>query len=279
MSKTKEYLNRYLDTKPEKTRIKIRKMIDRDEVYRFEEKLGKTIFEMDVDEIIAMLQTFNRRSRGKTKISYRTMDAIISLFRGLFNWYIENVEVVKNPFNSKKLRGRSAEIFYTEVKTEKISKEKIEKTVTIRGKEHQLSDRLYGLLVKIHNMEYLPAYRGEYVMVSFDGSYFKFPTRASFVDVERESAYWQMYISRLFKNKINTCFDFDVNYRNVYLCGLYEKIAEKYGREKTNEMITSVGDGDVNIILEKEAYDYGALGVSMSPSYIKKILRVCMIPD
>lgn len=326
MSKTKEYLNRYLDTKPEKTRIKIRKMIDRDEVYRFEEKLGKTIFEMDIDEVIAMLQTFNRRSRGKTKISYRTMDAIISLFRGLFDWYIENVEVVKNPFNSKRLRGRSAEIFYTEVKTEKISKEKIEKaitalrnreneeyadyceaiirmffegfattydivsmkdedidherkTVTIRGKEHQLSDRLYGLLVKVHNMEYLPAYRGEYVMVSFDGSYFKFPTRASFVDVERDSAYWQMYISRLFKNKINACFDFDVNYRNVYLCGLYEKIAEKYGREKTNEMITSVGDGDVNMILEKEADDYGALGVAMSPSYIKKVLRICMIPD
>ena len=326
ISKTKIYLESYLQTKPEKTRIKIGKMIDRDEVYKYEEKLGKLIFEMDEDELIGMLQTFNRRSRGKTKISYRTIDAIISLYRGFFNWYIDNVEVIKNPFNSKKLRGRSAEIFYTEGKNEKISKEKIEnaivtlrsrendeyadyceaiirmyfegfattndivsmkdedinhrwKTVIIRGKKHQLSNRLYELLVKIHNKEYLSAYRGEYVMVQFDDSYFKFPTRESFMNVERDSSYWQMYLSRVFKNKIASCFDFDVNYRNIYLCGLYEKIVEKYGKEKTDKMIISVWDGEANAILEKEADDFGALGENMSPSYIKKNLRVCMIPD
>ena len=326
MSKTKEYLESYLATKPEKTRIKTRRMIDRDELYEYEEKLGKTLFEMNTDEIIGMLQTFNRRSRGKTKISYRTMDAIISMYRGLFDWYIDNVEVVRNPFNSKLFRGRSAEIFYREVKEEKISKEKIEKaleilrsrecpeyalycetitmmffegfantldivsfkeedldhehkTVMIRGKKHQLSDRTYDLIIKAHNLEYLPAYRGEYMMVPFEGSYMKFPRRESFLNDERDSSFVQMYLSRVFRNKVMPCFNFPVNYRNIYLCGLYEKIAEKYGKEKTDEMITSVGDRESNLILEKEAEDYGALGVSMSPSYVKKVLRVCMIPD
>ena len=319
-SKTKDYINSYLSTKPEKTRIKIQKMIDRDEVYQYEEKLGKSIFEMDTDEIIRMLQTFNRRSRGKTKISYNTIVAIISLYRGFFDWYIYNVEVIRNPFNSKKLRGRSIEHIYTEEKKEKISQKKIEdaikalrkreneeyadycemlirmyfegfantldivslkeedmdherKTVTIRGKEHPLSDCLYELLVKIHNMEYFPAYRGEYTLVQHDGSYLKFPTRESFTDVERDSVYWQQYLSRLFKNKIAPCFDIRVNYRNIYLCGLYEKIAEKYGKERTDEMIVSIGDRESNTILEKEADDYGAVGE------IKNSLRVCMIPD
>ena len=91
MSKTKEYLNRYLATRPEKTSQKIRSMIDRHEVYDYEDKIGKSIFEMSVDEIIDMMKTFRRRGAQKSKLSTKTYDVICSLFRSFFSWYIDEV--------------------------------------------------------------------------------------------------------------------------------------------------------------------------------------------
>ena len=81
-------------------------MIDRHEVYDYEDKIGKSIFEMSVDEIIDMMKTFRRRGAQKSKLSTKTYDVICSLFRSFFSWYIDEVEVIKNPFNSPEFKAK-----------------------------------------------------------------------------------------------------------------------------------------------------------------------------
>lgn len=324
MSSTKDYMDQYLSSRPEKTRKKIRSMIDRREVYDYEKKIGKTIFEMSSDEIIDMVKGFSRRGANKGKLSLKTYDIIFSLFRGLFDWYIEEVNVIINPFNSRSFREKVSEVF-AERREHIIDKNIIEKaisnlyaneipeyaeyceaiirmafegfatthdivsmkekdvnharrSVTIRGTEHLLSARLYSLLVKIHNAEELPAHRGYFVLIQYEDSYFKFPTRESFVDIKRESMYWQQYISRVFNNKIVPCFECEVTFRDIYLCGLYEYIVKKYGKEKTDEMILSDYDGEANAVLTNEAIEYGINAKNISQSYIRQTLKRNFFP-
>ena len=324
MSKTKEYLDQYLATRPEKTSNKIRSMIDRYEVYDYEEKIGKSIFEMSVDEIIDMMKTFRRRGAQKSKLSMKTYDVISSLFRTFFSWYIDEVEVIKNPFNSPEFKAKYKNIL-TDVRIIGVTKESITKainrlyanenkdyaeyceaivrmayegfaatydvvnlkesdidhlrrSVTIRGREHLLSSRLYELLVKIHKKETMQAPRGEFVMVEYDGSYFKFPTRESFAGVKRESVYWQSYLSRVFKNKISPCFDVNVSFRDIYVYGFYEHLVRKYSKEEADRMILSNKDGKVNMILTEESRIYG-MGDNISPTQLRKTIRKCVFPD
>ena len=325
MSKTKEYLDQYLATRPEKTRIKIRSMIDRHEVYDYEEKIGKSVFEMDIDEIIEMFKTFRRRGAKKSKLSMTTYEVIASLFRSFFNWYIENVEIIMNPFNSKKFKEKLKTILVGS-RVEGISKETIakaidnlgfnenpeyakyceailrmayegfsntydivnfkesdidnlRKSVTLRGCEHLLSSRLYELLTWIHSQDTMPAPRGEFVMVEYNGSYFRFPTRQSFVGIERESVYWQSYLSRVFKNKISPCFKTPVSFRDIYLYGFFEYLARKYGREEAERMILfGDNDGKNNLVLIEETRAYG-MGNNLSPTNLRRDIRQCVFPD
>lgn len=324
MSKTKEYLDQYLATRPEKTSNKIRSMIDRHEVYDYEEKIGKSVFEMNIDEIIEMFKTFRRRGAQKSKLSAKTYDVITSLFRVFFNWYIDEVEVIKNPFNSAEFKEKSRRILddarnigvskesiakaidnlyanenidyaeyceaivrmayegfaatYDVVNLKESDIDHLRKSVTIRGREHLLSSRLYELLVKIHKKETMQAPRGEFVMVEHDGSYFKFPTRESFAGVKRESVFWQSYLSRVFKNKIAPCFDVNVSFRDIYVYGFYEHLVRKYGREEADRMILSNKDGKVNMILTEESRIYG-MGDNISPTQLRKTIRQCVFPD
>lgn len=324
MSKTKEYLDAYLATRPEKTSLKIRSMIDRHEVYDYEEKIGKSIFEMSVDEIIDMMKTFRRRGAQKSKLSIKTYDVISSLFRMFFSWYIDEIEVIKNPFNSREFKEKYKNIL-ADVRSVGMSKESIAKaitnlyvnenrdyaeyceaiirmayegfatthdivflkepdidslrrSVTIRGREHLLSSKLFELLVSIHNKETMPASRGEFVMISFDGSYFKFPTRESFKGAKREAVFWQSYLSRLFKGKITPCFETNVSFRDIYIYGFYEHIVRKYGREEAERMILSDNDGKVNVAILEEANVYG-VGDNLSPTNLRKTVRQCVFPD
>ena len=92
------------------------KTIDRPEVYAYERELDKQIFDMDVDELRGLMLSLNKRRvvGDDSKISYTTFDFISSVFRQLWNWYIDNVRVIKNPWNDKRLRGRELTKLYAE---------------------------------------------------------------------------------------------------------------------------------------------------------------------
>ncbi len=90
---------------------KTRSQIDRQEVYDYEKKIGKQLIEMDVDELFGMVKTFNRNGDSTSPglgISYNSYNQIAYMYRALWDFYIDNVEVIQNPWNSYKMSGRQA---------------------------------------------------------------------------------------------------------------------------------------------------------------------------
>ena len=282
---TQKLLYEYLETRPEKTAKKIRGQVDKEELYAYERQINKPLVDMDAMEIADMLKAIMGGSSRKMNYSYRTYASLLSFFRGYFDWYIENFEVIKNPCNDKRIKGSNAEEILgesTEIFTKKhfsdvinkiresqfeeyadyleaiirmfyegfpesidivnLKKDDInhdKKTAVVRGREVQLSDRLYELLKRINSMEEIPAYRGSYKMISYRGSYMKFPTREKNKDQfsERPPANMGMNISRVINRDINSKLDININGRLLYLRGLYDFIVKKYGQDETNRLI------------------------------------------
>lgn len=116
---TKEVVDGYLSGLDEVTLKKIKGQIWRPEVEEYEEKLGKQIFDMNEEELIEMICTFgNRKSRSKEGIQpgSASFRMYVSLFRNLFQYYIENCELISNPFNTTKFKRLRAKVTYAEGK-------------------------------------------------------------------------------------------------------------------------------------------------------------------
>ena len=317
---TKSLLDEYFETRPKTTAEKIRGQIDRQELYEYEHKINKPLVDMDALEVADMLKIFSNKSFANKnfKMAYRTYDTLLSIIRDFYNWYIDNYEIIKNPCNDKRIKGRNAlalfsdhsEVFTKEIlenviaqirsrqieeyadyleaivrmfyegfpeaidivnlKEEDIYHEK--KTAIISGREIQLSDRLYELLIRIHNMEEYPAYRGYYLMKSYRGSYFKFPTRSKFEDEfdERPPEYWAGHISRLINREIKIKLQMNINARAIYLLGFYDFLVEKVGKEETNRLIMSVRNSEDTKKLMSLAEDYGV--IEQNVTTLKKVL-------
>ena len=109
---TKALFDNYFKTMPEDKAKKVRPQIDRQEVYEYEIKLGKSIFDMDCDELFNMVMTFgnNRKRTPDTFVlSYATYTQIISMYRAVWNYYIDTIKPIKNPWNDRSMKGIVAE--------------------------------------------------------------------------------------------------------------------------------------------------------------------------
>lgn len=317
---TEELFDEYFKTRPETTVKKIRGQLDRKELYEYEEKIGKPLIDMDSLEIAKMLISFHNKSYTSKvyKITFRTYDSMLSIMRDFFDWYIDNKQVIKNPCNDKRIKGRKAIELFSENK-EIFTKENMEtliktiqetqvdeyaiyeeaiirmfyegfpepldivnmkendidhvkRTVIVRGKERQLSDRLYELLVKVNHMDELPAYRGVFILINYHDSYFKFPTREKFVGEaqDRPPEYWAGHISRLFNREIKVKNETNINARTLYVLGFYDFVVGKIGEDEAKRVITSVrNQNDTRIILEL-VEEYGF--TEKNPTIAKKVL-------
>lgn len=275
---------------------------------------------MESQEIAEMIKTFSNKSFSNKvyKMSYRTYDTLLSILRDFFNWYIDNYEVIKNPCNDKKIKGRNVvALFADDVKIfdkdameeaiERIRNDQIEeyadyqeaiirmfyegfpeaidivnlkeddinhekKTAIVKGREIQLSDRLYELLVKINHMDEYPAHRGSYLLLSYRGSYFKFPTRAKFEKEfnDRPPEYWAGHISRLFNRDIKNKLDININARTLYLRGFYDFMVDTVGKEETDRLIMSIRNSDDSRKIMSLAEEYGV--VEQNVTTLKKVL-------
>ena len=136
--------------------------------------------------------------------------------------------------------------------------------VTIRQTKHKLSDRLYKLLVRIHEMEIMPGYRGNFVMVSCDGSYFKFLTREKNADKEHDITFYMNYLSRLYIRKIKPLFDIDISLRGIYVTGFYDYLCEKYGKDYVEDSLNGVHVKRQSDFIMLEAAQYGIRVSNMS---------------
>ena len=313
-------MDEYFTTRPETTAKKIRGQIDRPELYAYEKEIGKPLVDMESQEIAEMIKTFSNKSFSNKvyKMSYRTYDTLLSILRDFFNWYIDNYEVIKNPCNDKKIKGRNVvALFADDVKIfdkdameeaiERIRNDQIEeyadyqeaiirmfyegfpeaidivnlkeddvnhekKTAIVKGREIQLSDRLYELLVKINHMDEYPAHRGSYLLLSYRGSYFKFPTRAKFEKEfnDRPPEYWAGHISRLFNRDIKNKLDININARTLYLRGFYDFMVDTVGKEETDRLIMSIRNSDDSRKIMSLAEEYGV--VEQNVTTLKKVL-------
>ena len=317
---TASLLDEYFTTRPETTAKKIRGQIDRPELYAYEKEIGKPLVDMESQEIAEMIKTFSNKSFSNKvyKMSYRTYDTLLSILRDFFNWYIDNYEVIKNPCNDKKIKGRNVvALFADDVKIfdkdameeaiERIRNDQIEeyadyqeaiirmfyegfpeaidivnlkeddinhekKTAIVKGREIQLSDRLYELLVKINHMDEYPAHRGSYLLLSYRGSYFKCPTRAKFEKEfnDRPPEYWAGHISRLFNRDIKNKLDININARTLYLRGFYDFMVDAVGKEETDRLIMSIRNSDDSRKIMSLAEEYGV--VEQNVTTLKKVL-------
>lgn len=108
---TKSVFDAYFEQIDPKKAGKLRPLVDRPEVYGYEEELGKQIFDMNEDELLDMLISFNKKRTYGNKdysISYTSYDQMASNYRAIWNYYINNIELIRNPWNSKKMRGANA---------------------------------------------------------------------------------------------------------------------------------------------------------------------------
>ena len=295
---------------------KIRAKADRPEVYAYEEKIGKQLVDMDVDELFDMLRTFNEDGFS---ISYSSYDSLAVLFRQVFEYYIDNYELIRNPWNNKRMRGsaayeelaqgkeaitwRSVEDAIAEIyKTHEADRakyiecilrlyyngfERAEEIVTLQesmidfktgaarltGHSVQLDQRCFSLLVEIHNMKTMTGWRGDYVMASWQNSFFKFPIRP-----REESGFDSRplneicnLINRTIAERIRKGLHFDINYRMLYFLGFYDSLVKTLGKERTNQILVSSRVREDVAALEKAARMYGI--TKLSSSQLKKNLK------
>lgn len=90
----------------EKYVYKNRGMVDKPEVYEYEMELGKQIFDMDEDELFGLVEKF--KGKGETSIAYLSFQQIASIYRSIWYFYIDNYEIIKNPWNNKSMKGMAA---------------------------------------------------------------------------------------------------------------------------------------------------------------------------
>ncbi len=318
---TKQLFDEYYADWDEVKAKKIRPQVDRPEVYIYEEKIGKQLIDMDVDELFEMLLTFKNNSSNKPGyvINYNSFNQISSEFRGIFNYYIDHYEIIKNPWYDKRMRGvqaterlaknkeaftwRNVEeaienvrdeyeearanyiesiilLFYAGfAKAEEIVRLKESdidirnKLIRLPGRTIRMSDRCAELLQYVHHMDSIPAMHGDYVLVPWNGSYFKFIIRPSQMPVfdSRPVTEVANFLNRMLVERVKNRFGSDINPRMLYLLGFYDSLVARYGKDRAQQMILSVRNReDANDLRNHAAY-YGL--VTENVSHLKRMLR------
>lgn len=96
---TKELFGNYFEERNHK-RNNVKNSVDRPEVYEMEKKLGKPLIEFTPDECVEMLKSFG----GGKRFALNSYSAWVSIYRSIFNFYSDNVELIRNPFNDKRFK-------------------------------------------------------------------------------------------------------------------------------------------------------------------------------
>lgn len=97
---TEELIDQYYEYLGENASIYGITQTKRPELFKFEQEIGKQLVEMDSDEIIAMLRTFE-------DLSERTIYQISSYYRNIIDFYIDKYHKnFYNPFHKRCMKGQ-----------------------------------------------------------------------------------------------------------------------------------------------------------------------------
>lgn len=304
------------------------KNFNNSKLYDYEKKVGKELIDMSIDDLFGLILEYKNKRKGKEiefMTSFSSFDQLSTLLRAIFNFYIDNYQLIKNPLNDKRMKGREAVkrlaqgkktfrwedvqniinmlhkdfdkdyadylelvllLFYNGFsKAEDIVTFKADmlnhyyRIVNFENRTVRLSDRCYELLMKFNKMDKIAGWRGNYILASWNDSFFKFIIRPSQKDKlnERPKVAMCEIINRLIATKINNKYETKINYRLIYMLGFYEYIIAKHGEEKTNEMIMSYRNSDDVDELMNLAKEYGV--VVDNVTHLKRYLRPFIVVD
>ncbi len=300
---TKEVFKRYF-TEDEDAKEYQRHIIDRPELYAYEQKIGKELFDMNADELIGLISSFGQKRGKKINMPPSTCKNYVAELRKIFIFYCNNIFYMPNPMTDKKFRGNNLIrllcggeggltidgvykiidnlhndldkdnadyieliiwLFYCgfhyaeEILSFKTADvDNIDKTVKLKDRVIQLSDRCYDLLIKFNKLETIQGWRRELYVMSWRDSFFKFfvrPHTKNFVN-EREMPYMRDKINR-YLSEVSVKYGIQLNYHNLYLLGFYEYLVSNYGVRKTNDMIINDSNAELSAELLKLAKEYG----------------------
>lgn len=319
---TKELLDLYFKSVAGTPAEKCRVSIDKPELYDYEVLIKKDLIDMEVDDLFGLILELSNKRKGK-EIKYMTSHSsyaqMATLLRSIFNYYIDNIQPIRNPLNDKRMKGASATkrlakgrepfckamvediiarlhndldgdkadyieliilLFYNgfprakdivELKENMINHDN--KTVVLQNCTIHLSERCYDLLLMFNKKDVIGGWRGQYYLVSWHNSYFKYIVRESQKDIinDRPQSAMCDIINRYIARYVNDKFDMKISYHTLYLLGFYEHLVDKFGVEKTNEILNSYRDANDVVLLMDSAKEYGLIIDNVS--YLKRLLR------
>ena len=295
---THDLMDGYFATLSPERAIRTRGQVDRAELYAYEIKIGKQLVDMSAEELLDMISSFTKQRRASgpgEPLSYSSFVLLVSLYRQVFEYYIEKYDPnMPNPLYSKLVRGRTSAMRSIE-KQQKINKEMFQTAIdqihsanaSYDGKgdylecilqlyynglssgeeiasiqtdmvipsEHKIildrgtitvSQRCMDLLQKVNSMRVINSARNRmYSLVSWRGSYFKFiVSNKAMPDFDSSEAIdvSRMINWQLKKAVYKTDYSF-LNYQNIYYLGFYDYIVSQCGKDRAEELITSVRRG------------------------------------
>ena len=101
---TKDWIDEFFEVAYKGCADKMRSLLDRKELYEYERKIDKSIFEMNADEIIDFLMNY-RTIFGKTvPVKFGGLHQATSMLRTFFNFYINHKDgqPIENPMKDKR---------------------------------------------------------------------------------------------------------------------------------------------------------------------------------
>lgn len=108
---TKELFERYYAENSGEPAERSMRLWDKPGLYQYEIEIGKELVDMNVDEILELInRLINTRNGEQVEylLSPQSYDKAASALRVLFNFYIETVDVIRNPMTDKRLRTKEA---------------------------------------------------------------------------------------------------------------------------------------------------------------------------
>lgn len=319
---TTELLDNYFASIEGTPAAKQRPVIDKPELYAYEQKIGKELIDMDVDDLFGLINEINNKKNGKDipfMTAHYSFDHLTVLLRAIFNFYIDTVEPIKNPLYDKRMRGKEAtkrlaqdkitlRFDYIQHIIDKVhqdansedradyvelimlmyysgfeSSEEIvnlkgseinhrNRTVAMKGRTVQLTDRCYELLQKFDGIDELVEWR-TYYLTTYKGGYFKFIVQEKQLDDFNDRDFRSVcnMLNRQISVMVNQPYNTKINYRILYWLGFYDYIVKKYGEQETNRMLLSFRNSDDVTRLMSCARDYGIRVDNIS--HLKRFLR------
>ena len=301
METTAELIDRFLDTYPPSTRAGYTSLFKLDVLEKFEKQYGKQLPDFTQEEIIEFLKACHDSALNKKNVpATNNTNSTATVYKKFFEWYIDNVRLIKNPVNSY---VRKAMVEYIESKARCVlTKEEVfdaieripmtidpdyanfcemlirlfyegirslkdlfytkytafnpdEKTIFYGGINLPISDRLCELLIKNDKETYVYIYKHELIAERWNGSLIKIFSREKDVDnrpIESVATVLDKVYTTNFKQN-----GFNHDYKQVYYCGLYNRIVEAMGKEAADAVILSKNRMGDNESLKKVLYQLG----------------------